>query len=124
MRLNRWVPFSLFLLFVVGIIIGSDLGWLRDVTKWVGSLPFGDKWGHFILIGILTFLLNYALDSRMIGIGRVKILLGCAIVAVAITIEECSQIWIPSRTFDWVDLSANYFGIGLAGFFSLRRNSV
>jgi polysaccharide biosynthesis protein VpsQ len=124
MRLKRWLPFSLFFIFVAGIIIANDLGRLSKIIKWVGSLPFGDKFGHFILIGTLTFLLNYALEGRMVKIGRQKILLGCSIIAVAISLEEFSQIWIPSRTFDLVDLAANYFGIGTAGWIWLRKNSV
>jgi polysaccharide biosynthesis protein VpsQ len=122
MRSNRWLPFSLFFLFVAGIIVGSDLGRLRSITIWVGNLPFGDKLGHFILIGFLTFLLNYALNGRMIKIGRLRVLMGCAIVGVGITLEEFSQIWLPLRTFDLVDLSANYLGIALAGLVWLRRN--
>lgn len=115
MRLQRWLPFCLFFLFVASIIVGSDLGRLRNITGWVNSLPLGDKWGHLVLIGTLTFLLNYALSGRMVKIGRLKILLGCAIVAVAMTVEECSQIWFPTRTFDLIDLAANYLGITLAG---------
>jgi polysaccharide biosynthesis protein VpsQ len=121
---KRWFPFLVFLVFVAGIIVGSDFGRLRTITNWVGSLPFGDKWGHFILIGTLTFLLNYALNGRMLKIGHLKVLLGCSIVAVVITIEEFSQIWIPGRSFDLVDLSANYFGIGLAGWIWQRRNPI
>jgi polysaccharide biosynthesis protein VpsQ len=124
MLVKRWLPFSLFLLFITGIIVGNNLGRLRGIIGWVDMLPFGDKLGHFLLIGTLAFLLNYALNGRMVKIGRQKILLGCSIVAVAITIEELSQIWIPSRTFDLVDLTANYLGIGLAGWVWLRRNSV
>lgn len=122
MRLNRWIPFSLFFIFVAGIIIGDDLGRFRTIIGWVGSLPFGDKLGHLIFIGTLTFLLNYALDGQMLKIGRLKILMGCSIVAVGMTIEEFSQIWIPSRTFDLVDLSANYLGITIAGLVWLRTN--
>ncbi len=114
MRL-KWLPFSLFFLFVTGIIIGNDLGQLRTIVNWVGSLPFGDKIGHMVFMGTLAFLLDYALDGRMVKIGGLKVLLGCSIVAIGITIEEISQIWIPWRTFDLVDLSANYLGIGLAG---------
>jgi polysaccharide biosynthesis protein VpsQ len=124
MRLKRWVPFLLFFLFVAGIIVGNNVGRLRSITSWVGNLPFGDKWGHFILIGILTFLLNYALNGKMVKIGRLNILLGCSIVAVAITLEEFSQIWIPLRTFDLVDLSANYLGITAAGLPWPRKNLV
>jgi polysaccharide biosynthesis protein VpsQ len=124
MRLKRWLPFSLFFIFVAGIIIGNNLGRFRSIIGWVGNLPFGDKWGHLILIGTLTFLLNYALNGQMLKIGRLKILMGCSIVAVGMTIEEFSQMWIPSRTFDLVDLSANYLGITIAGLARLRRNSV
>jgi polysaccharide biosynthesis protein VpsQ len=124
MYLRRWLPFALFLLFVATIIVGSDLGQLRSINQLVGALPFGDKFGHLFLIGTLTFLLNYALDGRTLKIGNLKVLLGCAIVAVAITIEEFSQIWMPLRTFDLIDLSANYLGIALAGLVWLRKRSV
>ena len=121
MRLKRWLPFSLFFMFVAGIIIAIDLGRISGIVRWVGNLPFGDKWGHFMLIGTLAFLLNYALDGRMVKIAGQKILLGCSIVAVGITLEEVSQIWIPHRTFDLIDLAANYLGIGMAGWVWLRQ---
>ena len=124
MHWQRWLPFSLFFLFVAGIIIGSDLGLISSITNWVNNLPYGDKTGHVLLIGTLTFLLNYGLNGRMVKIGRLKILLGCAIVAVAITVEEFSQMWIPLRTFDSIDLAANYLGIGLAGLIWLRTRSI
>ncbi len=123
MRL-KWIPFSLLFLAIAGVTIGIDLGRLRSVTGWINSLPFGDKFGHLFIIGLLTFLLNYALAGRMVKIGRLKLLLGCTIVAVAMTVEECSQIWFPARTFDLIDLSANYLGITLAGFIWMRSQVV
>jgi polysaccharide biosynthesis protein VpsQ len=123
MLLKRWLPFSLFFLFVVGIIIANDLGRLQTIISSVNALPFGDKWGHLIFMGTLAFLLNNALEGRTVKIGNRRVLFGCAIVAVGITLEEISQIWIPSRTFDLVDLSANYLGIWLAGWIWLRRYS-
>lgn len=123
MRLKRWLPFSLFFLLVAGIIIADNLGRFQKIIGYVNTLPFGDKWGHFIFIGTLTFLLNYALEGRMVKIGNRRVLFGCTIVTVGITLEEISQIWIPSRTFDLVDLSANYLGIWLAGWVWWRRNS-
>jgi polysaccharide biosynthesis protein VpsQ len=121
MRL-KWLPFSLLLLAIAGVTVGIDLGRLKSVTGWINSVPFGDKFGHLLIIGFLTFLLNYALAGRMVKIGRLKLLLGCTIVAVAMTVEECSQIWIASRTFDLIDLSANYLGITVAGLFWPSRN--
>lgn len=116
----KWLPFCLLFLAIVGITVGIDLGRLQSLTGWISSVPFGDKWGHLLIIGFLTFLLNYALAGRKLKIGRFRVLLGCTIVAVAMTVEECSQIWFPSRTFDLIDLSANYLGIALAG--SIQRN--
>ncbi|WP_041549555.1 VanZ family protein [Chamaesiphon minutus] len=124
MRLRRWLPFCLFFLFVASIIVGSNVGRLRSITSLVNNLPFGDKCGHLVLIATLTFLLNYALNGRKVKIGRLKILLGGTIVAVAMTVEEISQIWMPLRTFDLIDLSANYLGITLAGLPWLNRNAV
>jgi polysaccharide biosynthesis protein VpsQ len=124
MLLKRWLPFLLFLLLIVGIIVADDFGRLRSIINLVTAVPSGDKYGHAIFIGTLAFLLNYALAGRMVKIGRHKILWGCVIVAVTITAEEISQIWIPSRTFDWGDLAANYFGITLAGYLWSYRTKI
>ncbi len=122
MFLKRWLPFSVFSLFIVGIIFANDLGRIRTIINWINSVPFGDKVGHTIFIGTLAYLLNYALADRLVRIGHYKILLGCIIIAVAMTAEEFSQIWIPSRTFDFLDLAANYFGITIAGWLRLYKN--
>lgn len=100
---------------VVGIIIAGDLGRIRAFLKWVNSFPLGDKAGHVFLIGTLAFLLNYALEWRILRIARWRIPVAPAIVAALMTCEEFSQIWIPSRTFDLADLAANYTGCVLAG---------
>jgi VanZ family protein len=120
MFMKRWLPFLLFLSLIVGITIADNLGRLRSLINLITAVPGGDKCGHAIFIGTLAFLLNYALKGRMIKIGSLKILLGCVIIAVAMTMEEFSQIWIPSRSFDLLDLAANYFGIAIAGLLWLR----
>jgi polysaccharide biosynthesis protein VpsQ len=121
MPLKRWLPFSVFFLFIVGIIVANDLGQIQGMINSINSVPFGDKLGHTIFIGTLAYLLNYALVDRLVSIDQYKILLGCIIIAVAMTAEEFSQIWIPSRTFDFLDLAANYFGIAIAGWLRLRK---
>jgi polysaccharide biosynthesis protein VpsQ len=123
MRLQRWLPFFIFFLFIIGIIVANDLGRIKSIINLVNSLPFGDKFGHIIFIGTLAYLLNYALANQLIKIGKYKILLGCLIIAVTMTIEEFSQIWIPNRTFDLVDLAANYLGISIAGWIRIRQKS-
>jgi polysaccharide biosynthesis protein VpsQ len=122
MLMKRWLPFLLFLSLIIGIIVADDLGRLRSLINLITAVPGGDKCGHAIFIGTLAFLLNYALAGRLVKIGHHQILLGCSIVAVAMTVEEFSQIWIPARTFDLLDLAANYFGITMAGWLWLRSN--
>lgn len=63
----------------------------------------------------LAFTLNYALRAPTVPLKCCRVQLGGLIIAALITIEECSQIWITSRSFDLLDLAANYTGILCAG---------
>jgi hypothetical protein len=88
----------------------------------IGSIAIrgGDKAGHFVLLGGLAFTLNRALGGRSTRMGPIAVQLGGLLVALAITREEFSQMWIPSRTFDWGDLAANYAGIACADWLARR----
>ena len=79
------------------------------------NLPYGDKIGHFLLMGFFSFLLNLALGARTVNFGKLNYLLGSLIVLTVVTIEEFSQIFIRGRTFDWGDLVADFLGIFLFG---------
>jgi hypothetical protein len=115
-----WAAFILGLAAVALIITAADRGWMATWFYRINQFPFGDKAGHFVLIGGLAFLLNYALKHRPTPwrpLGR-RVLWGSLIVGVLITLEEISQIWIRSRTFSLGDLAANYAGIVCAQFLS------
>ena len=112
--LKRWIPFAAWLGFVGVVIACADTGRMRGFLGWVNSLPFGDKAGHFVLIGTMAHLLNYALRFKVLPIGRLGPQLGGLLVLAVITVEEFSQIWIPGRTFDVGDLVANTLGVALA----------
>jgi VanZ family protein len=71
----------------------------------------GDKAGHFFLIGSLAYLFNRARAWRAVTLGCWRVQWGGLIILVLITLEECSQVWIPQRSFDLKDLLANYAGI-------------
>ena len=66
------------------------------------------------LDSILVTLGGHAFTLFEISAALALLVLLLLIVAVVMTIEEISQIWIPSRTFDLGDLAANYVGILLA----------
>ena len=96
------------------MIVFADRGTARAFFDWINSFPLGDKAGHFFLIGVMAFLLNHALAYRTAPINRSHPQLGGLIVGVVITLEEFSQLWFASRTFDAGDLLANWIGILVA----------
>lgn len=108
---RRWLFLGAWLLVVAAAVLCADRGWLPQVFGQVNRIPGADKTGHFVLIGILAWLANRALGYRTCPLGPGRVHLGGVIVLVLITLEEVSQIWIPTRTFDWGDLAANYAGI-------------
>lgn len=118
--MKRWLPFVLWLLFVGAIIVCADRSLARPLFDFVAQYPGSDKLAHAAGMGALAFTLNHALRARTIPLKCCRVQLGGLIVAVAITIEECSQIWISSRTFDLLDLAANYVGILCAGCITRR----
>ena len=87
----------------------------------MNSFPFGDKAGHFFLIGVMACLLNQALAYRSQPIRTTRVQLGGLIVAVVMTVEEFSQLWFSSRTFDPGDLLANVLGVLVAEGFARWR---
>ena len=121
----RWI-LLLFCVFLGLVIYAADTG---EMTRHGGSLPqipMGDKVGHCGLMMTLCLLVNLSMDGRPIRRGgKPFLLLGTVIVAVLVVAEEVSQIWIPSRSFDLLDLSADGVGILLADLLArrLRRSS-
>lgn len=104
-----------FLLFILTVVASADTGIGDHVYSFVFAVPFGDKIGHFLLMGTLSLLVNLALGARTVQFGRYDILLGSLLVAIGITLEELSQIWIVTRSFSLLDLAANYAGIWIFG---------
>lgn len=103
-------------IFVLAVIIfiASRKG-TRYLLDFVGNIPYGDKLGHFILMGGFSFLLNLVLNAKTFGIGKVNYLLGSLIVVFVVTLEEISQKFVAGRTFDWGDLVFDYLGIFVFG---------
>jgi len=83
----------------------------HPLLQLAGSVPLGDKLGHFLLMGMLVLVLNYLLRGRSLRIGPVSMLLGTLAGAALILFEELSQQWIPFRTFSLADLCADALGV-------------
>ena len=104
--------FTFFLLSVVGL---KNLDQADGFFAFFGQVPYHDKIGHFLLMGILGGLAVAALAPRIPG-SRVRATgMVLAVVALLITLEEISQAWVSSRTFSLADLGCSLAGAVVFG---------
>lgn len=105
-----------FLSFIFWIIYMANTGQTNPIFRLVQQTPYGDKFGHFTLFGLLTFAINYGLKFR--NILSTPLLLGTSLVFLFASVEELSQYYIPTRTLDLTDFIADVLGIVLFDYIS------
>ena len=105
------IALVLYVMFLAGIVLLADSGHGGWLFKLAYTLPDGDKLGHFILMGTLSFLVNLLLRAAPTRLYRFTVMKGSTIVMGIVTLEECSQVFFKARTFDLLDLAADAFGI-------------
>lgn len=105
----------IYIFILAGIIVLADVRQTQFLFSFIRSLPFGDKIGHFFLMGIFSLLVNLALSAKTVQLWKFKYLLGSLIVSAIVTLEEFSQIFVRGRTFDAGDLIVNFAGIVFFG---------
>jgi polysaccharide biosynthesis protein VpsQ len=111
---------AVYLMLLAGVVALADGRQSHGLFDGVRSIPGGDKLGHFLLMGLLSFLLNVSLDCRALrAFGRAA-LVGSLVACAAVTLEEFSQLFVRHRTFDPVDLIFDYGGIWVFGRLALR----
>lgn len=106
---------SVYVLVLAVLIFLADKRTTQFLFKPIRNLPYGDKIGHFFLMGFFSFLVNLALSARSVKVWKFNYLLGSLIVLTIVAIEEFSQIFVRGRTFDWGDLAADFAGIFIFG---------
>jgi len=104
-----------YFLILAGIVVLADMRETQFLFKSVRKFPYGDKISHFLLFGFLSFLVNLALKAKTFRLWKINLLLGTLIVLAVVTIEEFSQKFIRGRSFDLIDLVADFAGIILFG---------
>lgn len=123
---SRYITVLYFIL-LAGIVFLADNHQYHTLFNGIRGIPGGDKLGHFLLIGLLSFLLNASLSCRTVRVFAVRVLLGSVIACAAVTLEELSQLFVRYRTFDLTDLFFDYAGIWtfgkLALYLEMRRKS-
>ena len=101
---------------VVAIIIGlADHRDTQFIFGWVHAVPGGDKFCHFLIFGGLALVANHSLRCRTVAFAGGRVLLGSLVVLILAAAEEVSQLYIPGRSFDLLDLAADALGIWLLG---------
>ncbi len=117
--------FLIFCGFLATVITTADKGLGSEYWGWLRHVPLGDKVCHFGLMFTLCVLTNLVLKCRVMPFqGHRMILLGTVIVAIVVVGEEFSQIWIPGRTFDLFDLTADFLGIAAGNLVAKRTYPV
>lgn len=99
--------------FLLAIVVIADSGRFRELFVFVDRIPQGDKLGHFAFMGTLALVIHGAfprLRARVVG----PLTAASLVVAALVSLEELSQAFFPTRSADWLDLSADLLGIGIA----------
>lgn len=102
----------------IGIILAISISaYLKIIPNEIQRFPYYDTILHFLLMGFSAFLGHLAFNKRKIKIkGNIlnfSLPLTPIIISFFIFIEECLQIFSPNRSFDLVDLAADFCGIVL-----------
>ncbi len=108
---QRWIlVFFLYFVILLTIIVSAYLG---IVPVKISAIPLYDTIGHFILLGIASYLGHKALGNRMINIGFCCMSLPLAPILISIfaLLEESLQVLSPLRSSTLSDFAANLIGI-------------
>ena len=114
MKLVKWLT-GAFIIALFLIVVIANLGLGSTYFPFIYSIPGLDKIGHFFLMGVLSFLINFLLKTKKIRLLSLDILLGSLVVVLVVTLEELSQIFLVYRAFSWLDLVFDLGGVVLGG---------
>lgn len=110
-KVLRIVPSILFFTFICWLISMADLNKENLIMTIGHKVPSGDKIGHFLLFGMLAYFLNCALKFKQFNYKNRRLYLGSVIVLLFAVCEEFSQLAFENRTFDWVDMVFDFWGV-------------
>lgn len=100
-----------FIGFIVWVISAANNGAELMLFKFVAAIPFGDKIGHFLIFLLITICTNIVINAKQVFIYGKHYSLAFLLIGLLATSEEFSQIFIASRSFDWIDLTASLGGV-------------
>jgi len=115
----KWISL-LFTLFILVLIVWANTGNMPHALKIIYDFPSGDKAGHIILFGILSYLLNYSASSMLEGPPGSVVLRVSLFLIILVGFEEWTQQFLANRTSSWIDLAFSYSGIMIGAWLAWR----
>ena len=112
-------PLSFFI-FIAFIIYLADTADHNFAFRLIGNIPYGDKFMHGLLYGVMALLLNYGLNFKSKKIFGFNMQIGAIIVLTFAGLEEITQYWLPSRTCDVFDFVADTVGVVLFSLWKIK----
>ena len=124
--MKKWLLVStlLFSAFIIVVVLIANADQFPDAIRNLYKFPGGDKAGHFILFGILSYLLNRSALILLPKRNPARLVLTVSLLlSILIGLEEWSQSLFPARTMSVVDLTFSYLGVFVFAFVAFRSKN-
>ncbi|MUG96250.1 VanZ family protein [Scytonema sp. UIC 10036] len=109
---NRFWIFAFW--FYLGILLSICISaYIKIIPNEIAQFPYYDTIMHFLLIGMAAYLGDLALEKRKVKIWIFLVPMAPLLVSLFTVSEEFLQKLTPHRSFDLVDLAADFGGIVL-----------
>ena len=83
----------------------------RHLFRFLRHVPGGDVTAHFMIMGAVSWAMSWGFSASGDGARPRAFVRRTSIFLVAISLEEWSQLFLPSRTCSWADLFAGWAGV-------------
>jgi len=107
--------FLSFTSFLIVIIFLRNNNLASSFFNLLSHVPHHDKIGHFVLMGILAFLATISLVPLLPYAKSKSTMIVLGILLTIIALEECSQIFIVTRSFSLADFACDCLGVASFG---------
>lgn len=101
-------------------MVAANLGLAPTLFWFVSIVPWGDKLGHFGLMGAFSLVVNMAWHAARLPVGRWHPLKGTLLVLGVVALEELSQVLLRYRSASIEDLACDVAGIVVFGWLAAR----
>lgn len=102
----------LLIIAIVVVIFLANTGLMPPVMRAIYDFDGGDKLGHFLSMGLLSFMLNWTMTAAHLDFEPATAISKLsAVLMLVVAAEEYSQRFFPRRTSSWFDLAYSFSGL-------------